>query len=114
MRDFQTLRVPGRLTELRCGCGGQLRAVRTVIVPAGDPPHHRKRRIRKKWRKRWEAERRVAARVGVMMGLMQRPAYRCETCGRATGFYSAAVRNLIQVEQLPEGARPVYDREPGG
>ena len=113
MKDLETLEVPGRLTEMTCTCGGKLRDIRTLVVPTYRPRHHRKKRIRKKWKARWEKENRARVHVGVMMGLMQRPSYRCETCGKRDGFYSAAGRNMILVERLPEAARSLWDRETG-
>jgi len=110
--DMDVHQVPGRLTGLKCTCGGLLREARTVIVPKSHPPHHRKRRIRKKWLRRWKEEHRVHVGVGVMMGLMQRPTYQCESCGRRDGFYSAMGRNLFTIERLPERARPIWDRKP--
>lgn len=111
MKDLETLEVPGTLTEMTCTCGGKLRDVRTIVVPTYRPRHHRKKRIRKKWRKKWERENAARVHVGVMMGLMQRPTFRCEKCGKRDGFYSAAARNLIKVEPLPEGALPLYARK---
>jgi len=110
--DMDVHQVPGRLTEMTCTCGGPLREARTVIVPKFRPPHHRKKRIRKKWRQCWEKRHRQLVGVGTMIGLMQRPTYLCEKCGRRDGFYSAAARNIFTVEPLPEGARPIWDREP--
>jgi len=112
MKDLETLEIPGRVTEMTCACGGNLRDVRTLVVPTYRPRHQRKKRIRKKWKARWEKENRVRIQASVMMGLMQRPSFRCEKCGRKEGFYSAAGRNMILVEPLPEHARPIWDREP--
>jgi len=112
MKDLETLEVPGHVTEMSCTCGGKLRDIRTLVVPTYRPRYQRKKRIRKKWKARWEKENRARVHVGVMVGLMQRPSFRCETCGRRDGFYSAMGRNMIMVEPLPERARPIWDREP--
>ena len=106
---YSTHHVPGRLGEMTCTCGGRLREFHTIIVPEYDPPHHRKKRIRKKWRKRWERENPILRGVCAMAGLMQRPWYRCEKCGKRDGFYSAVGRNFIKIEPLPDGALPLYD-----
>ena len=111
MGDLETVEVPGRVTEMTCTCGGELRDVRRVVVPVYRPRHHRKRRIRKKWRLRWERENAHRVHAGVMIGLMQMPSYRCEKCGKRDGFYSAAARNIFTVEPLPPGALPIYERE---
>jgi hypothetical protein len=98
--------------EMKCSCGGFLCEVRTIVLPESEPPHHRKKRIRKKWRKRWERTEAVVRGVSARVGLMVHPSYRCEKCGRREGFYSAMGRNLIQIEPLPSGALPfIYDRE---
>ena len=110
MKDLETLEVPGHLTEMTCTCGGKLRSVSRIVVPTYHPRHHRKKRIRKKWKKAWQKANAPRVHVGVMLGLMQRPTFRCETCGRHNGFYSAAARNMIQVQPLPERARPIWDR----
>ena len=112
MKDLKTVEVPGRITEMSCTCGGKLRDITTLVVPTYRPRYQRKKRIRKKWKARWEKENRARVHVGVMVGLMQRPSFRCETCGRRDGFYSAMGRNMIMVEPLPERARPIWDREP--
>jgi len=112
MKDLKTVEVPGRITEMSCTCGGKLRDITTLVVPTYRPRYQRKKRIRKKWKARWEKENRVRIQASVMMGFMQRPSYRCETCGRRDGFYSAAARNIFTVEPLPERARPIWDREP--
>jgi len=102
-----------RPTELQCSCGERapMEEVRHLYVPKS-PPRHRKKRINKKWRKRWEKENAAKFLAASMLGLMRRPVYRCTKCGRNEGFYSAVGRNLIQVEPLPEGALPLYDKEP--
>ena len=96
-------RPPG---EMKCACGGFLCEVRTIVLPESEPPHHRKKRIRKKWRKRWERDEAVVRGVSAMAGLMQRPFYRCEKCGKSESFYSAVGRNLIEIQPLPSGAPP--------
>ena len=109
--DMQVHELWQRETEMQCSCGGKLVQVRRVLLPK-PPRTHRKKRINKKWRKRWQEENRSRILASTMIGLMQRPSYRCSKCGRNEGFYSAMGRNLIQVQPLPDGALPVYDREP--
>jgi hypothetical protein len=108
--DYQVHELQQRETEMQCSCGGKLVEVRRVLLPK-PPRAHRKKRINKKWRKRWEQENRHRILASTMIGLTQRPSYRCSKCGRNEGFYSAVGRNLIQVEPLPEGTFPVYDKE---
>jgi len=38
--------------------------------------------------------------------------YTCEACRRSYSTTTAIARNLIQVERMPDGARPIYSSEP--
>jgi len=96
--------LPGRETEMTCPCGGVLQEVRFIHEPAG-PPWHRKKRIRKKWRKCWEKEVYPRVMASAILMTVRPPSYRCTSCGRSEGLYSAVGRNLIKVEPLPEDAR---------
>lgn len=98
----------GRVTDLTCSCGGLLREVRHVVVPRNRPRHHRQRRIRKKWQKRWERENRARLAISGMMSALRHPSYRCEACGRVSGFYAAMGRNLISVQPMPGGAASIF------
>lgn len=94
--------IAGRTTELECRCGGLLQEIRHVAnVPLPPKPTHKKRRILKKRLKRWEREARLREGLAMMMFVMKRPLlYRCTTCTRSEGFYSAMGRNLFPVQKF--------------
>ena len=37
--------------------------------------------------------------------------FKCSKCGKNDSLYSALGRNLFKVEQLPQGAPPIYDED---
>lgn len=80
------------------------------------PPHHRKRRIAKKWAKRYAVERprQIAMVAAMMIPAVRGPlgSWRCPKCARTTGGYQAVARAMFPIQQLPPGALPVYDRDP--
>ena len=110
----------GEPTDFKCPrCQGAMVATRmrsetieaVVDISVGPPPKHRKKRIRKKLLKRYE-ERRQAARLAVdFMRAMAKPSFVCIACRFTEGFYGAVARNIFQIEPLPPGAMPVYDRD---
>lgn len=106
----------GRATGLKCTCGGVLhddagvgRRARELAELGVPRPRHRKKRILKKRMKAW------AGTIGVVQAvsrMMLRPGYICGACGQRSGFYAAIGRNLIQVQPMPPGAKPFFEREP--
>lgn len=79
------------------------------------PPYHRKARVRKKWAKKFARERqwRVATITTFMVPLRRGAgSFQCPSCGSRMGGYQALARALIQVEPMPQGALPCYDRDP--
>lgn len=110
----------GPETGMECRCGGVLHQARPSAeriesyakLAAGNPPWHRKKRIRKKWARRHEATTlRTARFAGRVLGLGSR-SFLCGKCGRVESIYQAAARNMFKVEPLPPGALPIYDRNP--
>jgi len=117
---------PGPPSGMKCSCGGNLcfdsfrdRSMKswniaTTIIPK--PRSRRKsnrewslkKRIAKKQKKAWL--RKVGLVAGIGVPLIGRNKLTCEKCGRIDGWYSAVARNIIQIEPLPQGALPVYDK----
>ena len=112
--------VLGPATSLKCFCGGILhkdveglrkRAEETSAALASRTrPRHRKKRILKKRIKAWQTRMRVLNCVTMLVAGCH-PTFVCAKCSRREGFYGAIGRNLIQVEPMPSGALPIYDRD---
>lgn len=97
---MDTVEILGRVTELRCACGGSLQEMRRTFRPP-PPPTHRKKRIRNKWRNQWAKRNRHLRLVGVFSGILHPPAYKCMQCSKVMGHYDAWGKNMFIVEPLP-------------
>lgn len=110
-KKYTTEHVPGRLTDMKCDCGGPLREFRAFVRSNAQPPYHRKKRIRKKWRKEWEQSQRYTHALSNLMSLMRKPYFRCESCESHHGFYQAVGRNIFQVEPFSLPPHFLYKAE---
>lgn len=94
---------------------GKSLATAKVAVPYRSP-HHRKRRIAKKWAKRYADEhpRAVALVAAAMVPAVRGPlgSWRCPKCARTMGGYQAVARAMFPIQELPPGALPFYDSHP--
>ena len=107
--------ITGRATDLTCTCGGVLHE-REIPPPPRilpGPRRSRNRRIRKKQRLKWmRTTGRALLYIHMAMMALRPTGYRCASCKRHMGFYEAVGRNIFQIEPLPDGALPIYDRDP--
>jgi hypothetical protein len=122
-------------TSMTCSCGGRLlskpigeylkdsHAIASRIFASKEPKYRmtlsRAGRVlrfgRRGFKKREAIRKRLLAHTtvfGIPLLRGSLGAYACEACGRRMGGYEAIGRNVFKVEPMPQGATPIYDRDP--
>ena len=94
--------IKNKKNELRCSCGGILKD-RPLFTPQEACEHviNHHPELNKETQAVW-------AWAFAMMGVLTPPHFVCDKCGKRRGFYQTIGGQLLQVQELPQGAYAYY------